>query len=655
MILRRIEADGFLSFGGRIDLQLDRGLTVITGPNGSGKSNLVRCLDLARVVVDRLQGSEPAAERLALYADAGYEGANSFTVRISLDLDEEWERSLVWSFVCASYAHGSLHMGDHSPADDVRIRADLKKETVAPLYSGSLVVHRPAVSTQPLSAAWEFVSDEKMWNVSLRDDRSILSPGPAGTEVRGYTSFSSWLRVGRQEDHRLDLRMALKLEDGATDFSAEYRRTGMTESLQALTSILEVDPDGNAYGFDQILSVILRRGLVLTDNRRLPLRRHFTLEELGRPVDLQDGAAVGAELYRLKNGYETERKRFEEIRSTFKILTGRDLDVRSRPASLEDGSAEMIIEPTVAGLHGERLVQLSGAGIEEALLTAVLLHGEAGRVMVLDEPAVNLEPTVQRRLIGRLRGPGQHLVITHSADLVPVDEADDLARIVRIAPGRSGSEVQRWQSSELSRGDLFRQLTLMEPSHVRGLLFSRAVILCEGATEVGALPRWWRKSSTIGLPDPESANIPVISVDGDGGFGAYVRYLDAFKVPWAIIADGPSLRAGSKLARQLRRLGRCDGQPDEREDFGRTRDFWEKRGVYTLADRFGDDGSKSAEFEAYLERVDKTLMLQVQMDVGKHKPRVGACFADSFPEPPGEVLELYKKIALRFGIHVVAE
>jgi predicted ATPase len=35
----------------------------------------------------------------------------------------------------------------------------------------------------------------------------------------------------------------------------------------------------------------------------------------------------------------------------------------------------------------------------------------------LDEPAVNLEPTMQRRLISKLHEVGQCLVITHSADL----------------------------------------------------------------------------------------------------------------------------------------------------------------------------------------------------------------------------------------------
>jgi predicted ATP-dependent endonuclease of OLD family len=268
-------------------------------------------------------------------------------------------------------------------------------------------------------------------------------------------------------------------------------------------------------------------------------------------------------------------------------LTGRDLEVRTRladPAPEDNGDFGMFIEPTVAGMHGERLVELSGAGFQEALVLSVLLQGgEEGQLAVLDEPAVNLEPTTQRRLIAQVRGSGQYMVITHSADLVPVEQPEDLARIVRIAPGRSGSEIRTPRFGGLDTRELFRQLSLLEPTHVRALLFARAVILCEGQTEVGALPRWWRQAPSVGLPDPASANIPVVSVDGHGSFGAYVRYLDAFGIPWAIVADGPALRPGSKLARHLHSLGHWpDEQPDEQEDFTLWREFWERLGVFTL-------------------------------------------------------------------------
>src|ERR1022692_276582 len=92
--LRWVEAEGFLSFGGRVRLELGPGLTVVTGPNAAGKSNLGRCLDVARAAVESVLGDTAARVRLSLYDDAGYEGAGEFVVRLGLDLDQEWERNL---------------------------------------------------------------------------------------------------------------------------------------------------------------------------------------------------------------------------------------------------------------------------------------------------------------------------------------------------------------------------------------------------------------------------------------------------------------------------------------------------------------------------------------------------------------------------------
>lgn len=87
-----------------------------------------------------------------------------------------------------------------------------------------------------------------------------------------------------------------------------------------------------------MLSVILQRGVVLTDNRRLPLARQFTLDELGRGVDLRDGSGVAAELYRLKHGGVRDQERYREIEATFTHLTKRTLGLRARSAPA-DGEA----------------------------------------------------------------------------------------------------------------------------------------------------------------------------------------------------------------------------------------------------------------------------------------------------------------------------
>jgi hypothetical protein len=92
---------------------------------------------------------------------------------------------------------------------------------------------------------------------------------------------------------------------GADRGAAEYRNRGFT--------------------FEYVLSSLLRRGLVLTDNRRLPLRRRFTHEEIWEPAELRDGADVAAELYRLKIGDAENRERFGQVQATFRSLTGRVL------------------------------------------------------------------------------------------------------------------------------------------------------------------------------------------------------------------------------------------------------------------------------------------------------------------------------------------
>lgn len=51
LLLQAVEAGRLLSFGDRVRLDVDAGLTVVTGPNGAGKTNLGLCLDLRQAVI----------------------------------------------------------------------------------------------------------------------------------------------------------------------------------------------------------------------------------------------------------------------------------------------------------------------------------------------------------------------------------------------------------------------------------------------------------------------------------------------------------------------------------------------------------------------------------------------------------------------------
>jgi hypothetical protein len=313
----------------------------------------------------------------------------------------------------------------------------------------------------------------------------------------------------------------------------------------------------------------------------------------------------------------------------------------------------LIIEPVVVDSDSELPIQFAGAGAQEALVLSTVLTGEPGRVIVLDEPAVNVEPTMQRRLSAISRSVGQCLVITHSPDLVVVDRPDDLARILRLAPTANGPVPKR--AHEL-REEWPRWFRLLEPTDVRALLFASKVILCEGLTEVGALRRWWRDTSSLELPSPEAANIPILSVHGDSAFGPFIEYLEVFGIPWVAVVDGPALRSNSKLSKQMRNLNHqpCTDQPED-DDFKGWQDYWAREGIFTLADRFGDDGSKGGEFEAFLQRTDPARFAEIRQEIGtQSKPQLGAAFATEVPAPP-EVSDLYRDMWTKWNSLPVAQ
>lgn len=650
------------------------GLTTITGPNGVGKTNLTRCIDLA---VEVLGGYADSAkpDSLYLYSYAGRHGADHFSVSLGLRLDQEWEKDLLLDFVRATI----LTFNNGGPVSlvdlDEMVRTTLDRSTTEMLWEGTIHIRFDADRQFPWQAAWEFDYDGEKYHIGLVGlNSNILRYGPAfswiaitGTESTLTERLLPGLFVVPQFDPSTpmpDIAGDFILAAGAIDFQSALH-TGTNYPLHATwqPSIVGRMPTsftrlGNALGmvrareinvdFVHIIQLLLRRGLIFMDNARTPLRERFDVDELGKPrINLRDGGNVSAELFRLRNGDAAQQNRYRGIKETFNRLTGMTLGLQTVIEPAEESGNAVVIIPIVNDGQSGRPIGLAGAGVQEALIIATLLSGEAGRVTILDEPAVNLAPLVQRRLIGILRRLGQCLVVTHSAELVLVDSASDIQSIVRLRPSTQGAELKR--PRHLQADEARRWIQVLTPAHVRALLFASGVVLCEGDTEVGALSFWWKETSIIGLPNPEISNIAIIDVGGDARFNIYVDYLDAFGIPWAIVADGPALKPGSKLETHLTSIGRCrNADQPAGLDFGEWLDYWRASGVFTVADNFGDTG-KAGEFEAYLAKLSQQDLLKARMEVGRSKPRVGALFAQ-LVNAPEEILKLYRDIRHHLAI-----
>lgn len=395
------------------------------------------------------------------------------------------------------------------------------------------------------------------------------------------------------------------------------------------------------------MSTILNEGLILTDNLRQPLRTSYQLAELASPLSLSDGSRAPGELLRLKNGTASEQARYEQARCLFHAFTGRGLNIGMRvTADLPDaGQGTVEVLPLVTDGGRQAALANAGAGAHEALLLATLLSNTE-QVIVLDEPAVQLAVGAQHRVLAELRRhrgqPGQLVLITHSPDMVPASTPDDLGSILRFARGEHGAQVHRLPAAG-DGADLSRWAQLLRTSDVRGLLFAEGVLLTEGPTEAGALERWLADPKAEELASPDDANIRIISVDGDTAFGGYVDLLEAFGIPWAILCDGPALRRESAMYGQLcggSKLESLDGV--DAENFGAVRSWWARKGVFTLASDFGDDGSKSGEFEAFLRCLDEETLIQVNNET-RSKVRIGCNFADRV-SLPRQVIELWVQV-----------
>lgn len=440
--------------------------------------------------------------------------------------------------------------------------------------------------------------------------------------------------------------------NGSVELSvaATGQPTKEPESIEELYRLLARElPTTRYLGLAGVLSTILTEGLLLTDNLRSPLRTSYKLRELASPLSLSNGSCAPGELLRLKNGTSSERVRYERALKLFTAFSGHGSDVRLSVVSQGDGDQSTEVEalPAVLERQGAIPLALAGAGFHEALLLATLLSSE-DQVIVLDEPAVQLAVGAQRRVLAEVRrrqeSGGQIVLITHSPELVPAGSSSDLGSIVRLSRDSAGTGVHRLDPPDSNNGLQRRFGQLLRTSDIRGLLFADGVLLTEGGTETGALERSLGSSPGSGFPSADDANVRIVPVDGDTAYGAYVELLDAFGVPWAILCDGPALRFGSAMHKQLSTHGRFQGLTTANAaDFEAVKAWWERGGVYTLASEFGDDGGKGGEFEVFLKALDADVFEQADNANQRSKVRTGMLFADMV-ECPDKVLELWSQV-----------
>jgi hypothetical protein len=191
-------------------------------------------------------------------------------------------------------------------------------------------------------------------------------------------------------------------------------------------------------------------------------------------------------------------------------------------------------------------IELSAAGIGEALFLATSIGSASESVIFLDEPAQKMHPTLQRKLLDSVResarsNHNQFFLITHSPYLIRADDTSCMWRFDsknRVTTTESIGETLR----KLDGNDLAKIQVSLRSADIRALLFSRGVVLVEGPSDKIVVEKVDTHLAGMGKSaDLSSKEWSIVEVGGKNSFPTFVRLCKILGLSMIAVVDHDAL------------------------------------------------------------------------------------------------------------------
>lgn len=152
-------------------------------------------------------------------------------------------------------------------------------------------------------------------------------------------------------------------------------------------------------------------------------------------------------------------------------------------------------------------------------------------LLALEEPEAHLHPQAQRQIYQQLvEFKGQKIISTHSASILA---QADLSSVIHFKKVEGKTKVRRFVKESYSTEEIAK--IEREVINTRGeLIFSSAIVLCEGITEEQALPVYFKEFFGI---EPIFLGINIIGIGGQN-YKTYIKFIKEFDLKWYIFSDG---------------------------------------------------------------------------------------------------------------------
>lgn len=624
MILHSIKTRNFMSLQDCTIDQFDSHLNFLVGPNGCGKTTVFRAL---KAIYNTFNFEKRIPVPFNQLCTRGI-SPQEIDLTLDVEFNTSWEQELITTFLCASLSRPydlPNVLSPKLPQPIAQVSAEgfasfsdwllrvFRPETLPFLFRGKLHLSYRSQSYDSLRLNYTFAHECIPITIIIRPFDGIMVRGNVPDNIPGgYLPINVLVDYFEGTNSLLDVVNLLTNQGfpAANSFDpiacllylSEKRVTLGIDSINSQQAFLPAqrrfsELSGNldlanqssrSFSFGYVIQILLQHAFVFTNNLRVPIPdiATFSRKESVQPIiDFDDERQIPLLLYRLKNGESPERARFQRIQESFGKLTGTNLTFDIY-AKLEDNEQTALsIDIRIIDSGSEISLAYHGAGIWEALILSTILDESDGRVVLLDEPASNLHPGLQRRLIEILHNvPGQVIVVTHSAHILPTT-AEDFRKVWRLQKDGGKTLVYSIRNSDWLKANKLEK-ELNRSSDLAGLVFVDGVILVEGETETGALDKWFLSSAVGKGKTFSDLNLSVYWVEGKPNFPFYMHFLQALGIPWVIICDGDAIPPNTNkhiwnTLKSLKRIGEADEVFNTTASFQELKTLAERAGVYT--------------------------------------------------------------------------
>ena len=136
---------------------------------------------------------------------------------------------------------------------------------------------------------------------------------------------------------------------------------------------------------------------------------------------------------------------------------------------------------------GSYTIEFAAAGIIELLIIFTTVIGQKDKVLLLDEPALNLHSILQKRILtiinhAVIKNHNQVILITHSPFLL---NPNTFNHAWKFTSTKNGTQILNLKDivNSMTLDEKGRTITRLHNSEIRSILFQHGVILVEGPSD----------------------------------------------------------------------------------------------------------------------------------------------------------------------------